>query len=123
MHYGWCGWGGRSARPRQIQAGRGILQANFVPLQGIMTGDGKLTTSHPVTECRNQTAQSLLGRAFRAFWRKSNNLHIGHMNDAESTWNSGAKPRFQALVARLYCFLVQFLSMRHILISVGFSFF
>jgi hypothetical protein len=92
-------------------------------LQGIMTGDGKLTTSHPVTECRNQTAQSRLGRAFRGFWRNSNNLRIGHMNDAAWHGNSGAKPRLQALVARLYCFVLQFSSRRQILISVGFSFF
>jgi hypothetical protein len=51
-------------------------------LQGIMTGDGKLTTSHPVTECRNQLGQSLLGRAFQRFWLKFKFLHIGHMNDA-----------------------------------------
>jgi hypothetical protein len=105
------------------QGGARHFAGELCALQGIMTGDGKLTTSHPVTECRNQTAQSLVGRAFRAFWRKSNNLHIGHMNDAESTWNSGAKPRLQALVARLYCFVVQFLSMRQLLISVGFSVF
>jgi hypothetical protein len=33
--------------------------------QGIMTGDGKLTTSHPVTECRNLMDQSLAGRALQ----------------------------------------------------------
>jgi hypothetical protein len=84
-----------------------------------MTGDGKLTTSHPVTECRNRPAQSLADRAFQGFWPKLKNLYIGRMNDAASPRNSGAKPRYQALVGRLYDFSIQFAGMRQIRISVG----
>jgi hypothetical protein len=91
-------------------------------LQGIMTGDGKLTTSHPVTECRNQPAQSLADRAFQGFWPKLKNLHIGRMNDAALPRNSGAKPRHQALVGRLYDLSIQFAAMRQIRISVGLLF-
>jgi hypothetical protein len=87
-----------------------------------MTGDGKLTTSHPVTECRNQPVQSLADRALQGFWPKLKNLHIGRMNDAASLRNSGAKPRGQALVVRLYGFSIQFVAMRQILISVGLIF-
>jgi hypothetical protein len=87
-----------------------------------MTGDGKLTTSHPVTECRIHPDQSLAGRAFQGFWPKLKNLHIGHMNDAASLRNSGAKPRGQALVGRLYDFSIQFAVLRQIRISVGFIF-
>ena len=104
------------------QGGARHFAGELCALQGIMTGDGKLTTSHPVTECRNLAAQARLSRAFRGFWRKSNILRIGHMNDAVWLRNSGAKPRLQALVARLYSFAIQFSSMRQILISVGFSF-
>jgi hypothetical protein len=88
-----------------------------------MTGDGKLTTSHPVTECRNQPPRSLADRAFQGFWLKLKNLHIGRMNDAASLRNSGAKPRGQALVGRLYDFSIQFAAMRQIRISVGLLFF
>jgi hypothetical protein len=45
--------------PAEMTAGRGILQANFTTLQGIMTGDEKLTTSHPVTDCRNVLRKNL----------------------------------------------------------------
>jgi len=102
------------------QGGARHFAGELCALQGIMTGDGKLTTSHPVTECRNPRVQSLAGRALQGFWPKLKNLHIGHMNDAASPLNSGAKPRVQALVGRLYCFSEQFAVMRHILISVGF---
>ena len=71
-------------------------------LQGIMTGDGKLTTSHPVTECRNGAGQSLVGLALYGFWPSFGNLLIGQVN--ERTWvsDSGSKPRITALVGRLY---------------------
>jgi hypothetical protein len=88
-----------------------------------MTGDGKLTTSHPVTECRNQPAPSLADRALQGFWPKLKNLHIGRMNDATSLRNSGAKPRGQALVGRLYDFSIQFAATRQIRISVGLYFY
>jgi hypothetical protein len=87
-----------------------------------MTGDGKLTTSHPVTECRNQPARSLADRALQGFWSKLKNLYIGRMNDAASPRNSGAKPHDQALVGRLYDFSIQFAVMRQIRISVGLLF-
>jgi len=64
------------------QGGARHFAGELCALQGIMTGDGKLTTSHPVTECRNQPAQSLVDRAFQGFWPKLKNLHIGRMNDA-----------------------------------------
>jgi hypothetical protein len=35
------------------QGGARHFAGELCGLQGIMTGDGKLTTSHPVTECRN----------------------------------------------------------------------
>ena len=104
------------------QGGARHFAGELCALQGIMTGDGKLTTSHPVTECRNQLAQSLAGRAFQGFWPKFKNLHIGRMNDAASLRNSGAKPRPQALVGRLYDFSIQFAGMRQIRISVGLLF-
>jgi len=41
------------------QGGARHFAGELCALQGIMTGDGKLTTSHPVTECRTDRCNPL----------------------------------------------------------------
>lgn len=101
------------------QGGARHFAGEFYALQGIMTGDGKLTTSHPVTECRNGPAQSLADRDLQGFWLKFKKLHIGTVNAVLLPLNSGSRPRLMALVGRLYRLWVQSANMRQILISVG----
>src|SRR5471032_1292208 len=53
VHREWRNWGGRSARSRRNDSGARHFAGELYGHQGIMTGDEKLTTSHPVTDCRN----------------------------------------------------------------------
>jgi hypothetical protein len=55
------------------QGGARHFAGELCGLQGIMTGDGKLTTSHPVTECRNRL--NPLTRALQGFGGFSKILH------------------------------------------------
>jgi hypothetical protein len=62
------------------QGGARHFAGEVYALQGIMTGDGKLTTSHPVTECRRWPVESLAGRAFQGVWMNLKNFLIGDVN-------------------------------------------
>ncbi|MFJ4547396.1 hypothetical protein ACIP1X_27910, partial [Pseudomonas sp. NPDC088885] len=105
------------------QGGARHFAGELYALQGIMTGDGKLTTSHAVTECRTCTVESLTGRALQGFWRNMEKFLIGDVNRPQCVVNGGSKPRPQALVGRLYDFRIQSVHMRQIVISVGLWFF
>lgn len=64
------------------QGGARHFAGELYALQGIMTGDGKLTTSHAVTECRTWPVESLAGRALQGFWTNSKIYLIGDVNGA-----------------------------------------
>jgi hypothetical protein len=51
------------------QGGARHFAGELCALQGIMTGDGKLTTSHPVTECRTVLLNPLQAVACKDFFR------------------------------------------------------
>ena len=62
------------------QGGARHFAGELYALQGIMTGDGKLTTSHAVTECRRWPVESLVGRALHGFWLNTEKIPIGDVN-------------------------------------------
>ena len=89
------------------QGGARHFAGELYALQGIMTGDGKLTTSHAVTECRRWPVESLAGRALQRFWLNIEKFLIGDVNRQQCVANEGSKPRLTALVGRLYDFRIQ----------------
>ena len=89
------------------QGGARHFAGELYALQGIMTGDGKLTTSHAVTECRRWPSEYLAGRAFQGFWPIMEKFRIGGVNRHQYVADGGSKPRPQALVGRLYDFRIQ----------------
>ena len=101
------------------QGGARHFAGELYALQGIMTGDGKLTTSHAVTECRRWLAESLADRALQGFWPIMEKFLIGDVNRQQCVVNEGSKPRLQALLGRLYDFRIQSVQLRQILTSVG----
>jgi hypothetical protein len=62
------------------QGGARHFAGELYALQGIMTGDGKLTTSHAVTECRRWPVEPLAGRDLQGFWLNLKKIRIGGVN-------------------------------------------
>jgi hypothetical protein len=100
-HFGWCELGRPISTIPPNQGGARHFAGELYTLQGIMMRDGKLTTSHPVTECRKHSGSSLDNRGVQSILWKNWILRMSQVNERLLRGNIASRPRLQVLVARL----------------------